>query len=301
MKIGSVYHGTFARHCKALACVRKKTGLEDKDLLLKADHVRRSLQGQRNAVSQHVVWFRRLYNAYSTSQKVAYPGDLNDMGARALRRSRILAHPNFIILMLFAKFGPHRDVLHDAFLSVPKPKHNDSDLKWTYLVIVNALVALSRIEIHVMAPWLAGPGKQSAFHSGLAVYAHKSLKILIPCDEEPQEPQSKKRKVVLGKQQRAFLIQPYSSDIEKDMTQLRAFGLALLKGKPPNSLAEWSLAMTAMTSSVSSAPGIPTSTCYRYKWVTRGFWDYRRRLAGSMPGIMWSKNATVPNVGCFLC
>ena len=81
MKIGSVYHGTFARHCEALACVRKETGLEDKDLLLKADHVRRSLHGQRNAVSQHVVWLRHLYKAYSTSQEVAYPGDLNDMGA----------------------------------------------------------------------------------------------------------------------------------------------------------------------------------------------------------------------------
>ena len=96
------------------------------------------------------------------------------------------------------------------------------DLKWTYLVIVAALVALSRIDGQVMDPWNAGPGKQSTHHSGLVVYAHATLKIMKPCD---QEPQCNKRNVeshgsqclVLGKKLRAFLIQPYSTELEQKL------------------------------------------------------------------------------------
>ena len=77
------------------------------------------------------------------------------------------------------------------------------------------------------------------------------------------------------------------------LAKVRTFGLALLKVKPPNSLAEWIQAMPEMTSAVHKAPGIPSAKCYRYKWVVRGFWDFARKQAGAAPGITWQRHHTV--------
>ena len=68
------------------------------------------------------------------------------------------------------------------------------DLKWTYLVIVAALTAISSIDAGVMDPWMAGPGRNNSHHSGLVVYANVSLKIMAPCDEKLQKPNRKKRR-----------------------------------------------------------------------------------------------------------
>ena len=301
VKIGTEFFGSYQNHEDALAAVIMQTGLQKDDLLLSPDRVRRSLQGQRNSVLMHMAWFQHLYMAYSKPEEVAYPGDLDDMGERASQDSRILGHPNFIVPMLLAKFGPHRDALHDAFLSVPQPMDDPLDLKWTYLVIVAALTAISSIDAGVMDPWMAGPGRMSSHHSGLVVYANVSLKIMAPCDEELQKPNRKKRRtgttppqrLVFGKKPRAFLIKPYSMVVEKIILKVRTFGLALLKTKAPKSLEDWNSAMSAMTSAVQNAPGIPNTMCYRYKWVVRGYWDYLRQSAGMAPGISWSEHATV--------
>ena len=98
----------------------------------------------------------------------------------------------------------------------------------------------------------------------------------------------------MGKQARAFRIQTYTPELGETLAKVRAFGLALLKVKPPNSLAEWSQAMLEMTTAVPKAPGIPSPKCYRYKWVVRGFWDFARRQAGAAPGITWQSHHTVP-------
>ena len=74
---------------------------------------------------------------------------------------------------------------------MPKPDNDPSELQWTYLVIVAALVTLSRIDISIMDEWLSGPGRQTTHHSGLVVYSHVSLKILTPCDGEL--PRTKRR------------------------------------------------------------------------------------------------------------
>ena len=50
----------------------------------------------------------------------------------------------------------------------------------------------SSIDAGVMDPWISGPGKKPTHHSGLVVYAHRSLKVMAPCDEKPQEPNRKK-------------------------------------------------------------------------------------------------------------
>ena len=162
---------------KAIAAAK-----QDRDSLQLHPHVvRRSLQGQHNSVAQQASWFQDLYAAYSRPDEVAYPCDLCDMHARASRKSPILAHPNFIVLMLLAKFGPHRDALSHAFLHTPKPEQDALDLKWTYDVIVAALVALSSMDAKVMDPWFAGPGLRTTHHSGLVVYAHVSLKLMCAC------------------------------------------------------------------------------------------------------------------------
>ena len=301
VKIGTEFFGLYPNHEDALAAVVMQTGLQKDDLLLSPDHVRRSLQGQRNSVQMHIAWFQHLYMAYSKPEGVAYPGDLDDMGQRASQGSRILQHPNFIVPMLLAKFGPHRDALHDAFLSVPQPMDDPLDLKRTYLVIVAALTAISSIDAGVMDPWMAGPGRNNSHHSGLVVYANVSLKIMAPCDEELQKPNCKKRRtgttppqrLVFGKKPRAFLIKPYSMVLEKILLKVRTFGLALLKIKAPKSLKDWKSGMSAMTSVVKNAPGIPNTMCYRYKWVVRGYWDYLRRSVGMAPGISWTKHAKV--------
>ena len=97
----------------------------------------------------------------------------------------------------------------------------------------------------------------------------------------------------IGKQARPFLIQTYTPELGETLAKVRAFGLALLKVKPPNSLAEWSQAMSEMTTAVHKAPGIPSAKCYRYKWVVRGFWDFTRKRAGAAPGITWQRHHTV--------
>ena len=276
----------------------KQTGLTIEDLQLCPDRVRRSVQGQRNAVSQHLAWFQLLYQAFADHEEMAYPGDMADLHRRASQGSLILAHPNFIIPMMLAKFGPHRDALAHAFQKVPKPDNDPMELQWTYCVLVAALVSISRIDISIMEDWFAGPGRGTTHHSGLAVYAHKSLNILTPCDGElprkkrtggPNSPEV----LEIGKQARAFRIQTYTPELGETLAKVRAFGLALLKVKPPNSLAEWSQAMSEMTTAVHKAPGIPSPRCYRYKWVVRGFWDFARRQAGAAPGITWRSHHTV--------
>ena len=199
--------------------------------------------------------------------------------------------------MMLAKYGPHRDALHEAFLSTHKLQDDPLELKWTYQVIVAALVAMSRESAAVMGPWIAGPGRTSSHHSGLAAYANKSLKILSACDQEPGQNKCKEkslRHVVFGKGSRGFLIQPYSQKLEGILMKVRAFGQALCEAKVPKSLEEWHMAMTEMTSVIRTAPGIPNRRCYRYKWIVRGYSDYRRRSAGMQPGITCSKKSTAP-------
>ena len=295
VKIGASFHGRFHEHEDALLLVVEKTGLTRQDLELSPNEVRKSVQGQRNMIPKHMFWFQKMFAAYGD----AYPGDLCDLIHRASQRSEIMAHANFVVPMMLAKFGPHRDALNDAFLSIPKPENDPDELRWAYDVLVAALVALNDCDQEIMEPWLQGPGRQGAFHSGLVVYANCSLKILKARDEEePPRKKSKmgsrfRRQLVFGKTPRAFLIQPYSQAIEKKLKGVRDFGLELLKVVPPNSLEEWQGAMSNMTKAIRKAPGLPKPTCYRYKWVVRGFWDYKRRLAGLEPGIAFGANATV--------
>lgn len=307
VKIGSAYLGVFGDHEDALQTVIKHKGLVREELRLCPNAVRRSLQGQRNAVELHISWFQGLYLAYSIPE-VAYPGDLCDMDQRAMQGSSILAHPNFIVPMMLAKFGPHREALNDAFLITPKPSNDPLDLKWTYDVIVAALIVLSNVSTEVMDPWLAGPGRMSTHHSGLVVYAHCSLKIMTAVDDKPKCKKSRMESsghhhLVFGKQERVFRILPFSDQLKNTLRKVRLFGEALLQVEPPKSLEEWSRAMTHMTSIIKTAPGIPKSTCYRYKWVVRGFWDYQRRVAGISPGITYVANATVlrGNIKAMIC
>ena len=51
VKLGTRHYGNFAEHDEALAMATKQTGLTVEDLQLCPDHVRRSMQGQRHAVS----------------------------------------------------------------------------------------------------------------------------------------------------------------------------------------------------------------------------------------------------------
>ena len=98
---------------------------------------------------------------------------------------------------------------------------------------------------------------------------------------------------MIGKKARAFRIQPYTPELWETLAKVRTLGLALLKVKPPNSLAEWIQAMSEMTTAVHKAPGIPSAKCYRYKWVVRGFWGFARKQAGAAPGITWQRHHTV--------
>ena len=69
------------------------------------------------------------------------------MHHRAHSDSEILPHPNFIVPMLLAKFGPHRDALQDAFTESCPPSLEDNAViaEWTYNVLVAALIRLSTI------------------------------------------------------------------------------------------------------------------------------------------------------------
>ena len=112
---------------------------------------------------------------------------------------------------------------------MPKPDTDPSELQWTYLVIVAALVTLSSIDISIMDQWFAGPGRMTTHHSGLVVYSNRSLNILTPCNGEP--PRKKKRKgcpnspqvLVFGKKARAFRIQPYTPELGETLAKVRTF------------------------------------------------------------------------------
>ena len=68
--------------------------------------------------------------------------------------------------------------------------------------------------------------------------------------------------LAIGKKRRAFLIQPYSAQLERMLQKTRAFGQALMRAEPPKTLEGWSEAMSEMTSVARNAPGILKSTCY---------------------------------------
>ena len=76
------------------------------------------------------------------------------MHLRAHSGSEILAHPNFKVPMLLAKFGPHRDALQYAFTHSCRPslENNAVIAEWTYNVRVGALICASAIP----EPWIAG-------------------------------------------------------------------------------------------------------------------------------------------------
>ena len=80
-------------------------------------------------------------------------------------------------------------LLQYAFIHSCHPSLEDNEViaKWTYNVLVDALIRISTIPDAEMKPWIAGPGRQTMFHSGLVVYAHSSLKILSACDEQPKK------------------------------------------------------------------------------------------------------------------
>ena len=42
--------------------------------------------------------------------------------------------------------------------------------KWTYNVLVDALIRIRTIPDDDMKPWIAGPGTQTMFHSGLVAF-----------------------------------------------------------------------------------------------------------------------------------
>ena len=128
MKTGTQNCGKFAEHDEALAVAIHQTGLTIEDVQLRLDHVRRSLQGQRHAVSQHLSWFQHLYQSFVDPDEVAYPGDVADMHHRASQGSLILAHPNFISPMRLATFGPHRDALTYAFQKVPRTDNDPQSI-----------------------------------------------------------------------------------------------------------------------------------------------------------------------------
>ena len=117
-----------------------------------------------------------------------------------------------------------------------KPDNDPSELRWTYLVIVAALVTLSSIDSSSMDQWFAGPGRMTTHHSGLVVYSNRSLNILTPCKwraasqtsaRGPNSPQV----LVFGKKARAFRIQPYTPELGAALAKVRTFGLALLKSQ----------------------------------------------------------------------
>ena len=133
------------------------------------------------------------------------------------------------------------------------------------------------------------------FHSGLAVYAHSSLKIWSACDEQPKGLKRKIRTttpLVFGQQQRTFVIMPYSTSIQQTLMKIRSFGEALRRVQPPKYLKEWSAAVHSMRKRFKSSPGIPNPRCYRYKWVIRGFWDLQLRRQGIVLGISYSNTCT---------
>lgn len=309
VRIARKHHGTFRDHGSALAYVMNITGLTESALLLDPKDVRKSLRGQRDAVPNCLYWFRLLYSAYKTRKGersiagAAYPGDLEDLHCRAATGSTILQDPNFIVLMMLAKFGPHRDALQTAYSHNPKPKSVDNAMvcRWVYDVVVGALELLTAVSDAEMQPWIDGPGKQTTHHSGLTVYASTSLNILVPLEKaNPLKRKygrtSKQAKVmVFGKQKRSFVVQSYSTTIQRTLIKLQRFGQALLGSKPPKSLKEWAKAMEDLRANVRNAPGIPNSTCYRYSWVVRGFWDFQLRQAKIPPGISFTRSATVLN------
>ena len=94
--------------------------------------------------------------------------------------------------------------MHSPILVVP---HWRTLAEWTYNVRVDALIRISTILDEDMKPWIAGPGKQTMFHSGLVVYAHCSLKVLSAFDEQHKclnRNIHTATPLVFGKQQRTF-------------------------------------------------------------------------------------------------
>ena len=71
VKIGATHHDNFDNHEDALQKAIATTKRDRDSLQLHPDVVRKSLQGQHNAVAQQTSWFHDLYAAYSKPDEVA--------------------------------------------------------------------------------------------------------------------------------------------------------------------------------------------------------------------------------------
>lgn len=306
-QVGGDYIGTYEKYDDAVRAAVKASGLGESDLRIDPKAASKSLQGKRHHVAKHAAWFSYLCQAYqlTSGAGMAYPGDLEDMHRRASgKHAAIFQYPSLIVPMILAKFGPHRDCLQHAFAASKQPKNKDeaSWARWTYDVLVASLHLLTKVSDEDMQPWIDGPGKQSTHHSGLAVYAHASLSILIACDGSVKRkassvlsgPRSKRTEVLaLNKDKRYFQVAAYSPLIEQKLIQVMKFGEALLEIHSPKCLKSWCQGMQDMHKKVRKAPGIPNATSYRYKWVVRGFWDFQLRRAGFPLGLPYEPDATV--------
>ena len=135
-------------------------------------------------------------------------------------------------------------------------------------------------------------------HSGLAVYAHRSLNILPACDEHPKCLKHNihtTTPLVFGKRQRTFVIMPYSTAIQQTLMKVSSFGEALLEVNQPKCLKERSVAANSSRKRFKSSPGIPNARRYRSKRVIRGFRDFQLQQPCVPLGISYSKtyNASV--------
>ena len=284
-QVGQSYYGEYQDYNQAVKCIVQKSGLSEAQLRLDPEETRANVQGQRGMVAKHADWFAHMWQCYRLSpNKVANPGDLRDMHGRTHGpAAALLRIPHLIVIMLLAKYGPHRDALQEArvHIGAPPEPHNDAKAsRWAYDVVVEALRRIAKVPHARMQPWWDGPGKHTSHHSGLVVIAHRTLGILTPMDQPKpkkstprgKKPTPKGKKptpkckptpkvkklskshgqrasigtLVLNKGQRTFTINPYNPTVGTKLNKLRLFGEALLKLPVAKTVTEWAQRVESM-------------------------------------------------------
>ena len=212
--------------------------------------------------------FAEFWKAYKTegSCTQCLPEDLKHL----LRCNTMMKDPWMLVYAILAKYGPHRDALCKAYAELFDPNSSDVEAQ-TYCILQKAVANIQDIPPNDMAKWRRGPGKNTAYHSGLSVYLKQSVKLL----------------------KRNGRMAALTPEYREAFRRIHKFGETLLTVKGTLSLTEWCEATERCQVAAKGVPGLRGPTAYRTLWTIRCWQLFCQRRDCKGMGLQYPKDTKV--------
>lgn len=228
-------------------------------------------------LEQHVVRFQQLWSIYGgdNPKEPKVPGDVADLTQRASRRGpTLLSEGSGLILpFLLAKYGPHRDVMEDAWADLARRSPKADPAQLTYNVLATTLRKLHGQPLR--QAWIENVGHNTTHHGGLIPFAIRSLGILRPVTNA-------RGAIQLGQGGRCFRLEKFSDILRLRITTMVSFGRVMLETRAPLTAQDWVREVTRLQQAAMGPPrvcGLQGPQSYRTLWVIRCWLLWRMRQA----------------------